>query len=303
MSQAGQSWQLATLIGVLRLLVKPQIARTATPDHAKESLRRAALLARHPPFVRFLDRGSRGCWISAGPCVPRRVILYFHGGGFVAGGPWEYRAMLAVFSKTAGVEVCAPEYPLLQDAPFPAAFDAAKQAWAQLGELGYAPHHIILAGDSAGGNLALALLGHLCRKGSPPAASVLFSPWVDLTCSSASLQRNARVDPLLPPARIGELVDLYLDGADPRDPRASPLHGEFPVPPPIWMSYAQTEILHDEIAAMAARLRGFGARVTEERHPSAPHVWPVFQGWVPEGRATLRRAGRFIQSILADSNR
>ncbi len=297
------SWQLRLLNAQLRLLAKPRIGRTPTPEHAARSVARAARLALAPPHLQVLPRPGGLYWIRARVCPADRVILYIHGGGFISGSPWTHSAMLGWLSNAAETEICAPRYPLLQDAPFPAPLEAARAAWEALRGLGYPPEMICLGGDSAGGGVALALLSELCAAGCPPAGAVVFSPWVDLTCSGASLQRNARADPLLPPARIGELAGLYLDGADPADPRASPLFADFPQPPPVWISYAETEILHDEIAAMAQGLRRAGGTVDEEIHANAPHVWPLFQGWIPEGRATLRRAGHFVQTAFAASKR
>lgn len=297
------SWQLRLLNMQLRLVAKPRIARTRTPEHAERSVRRAALLARQPPFLRFLERPGGLCWISAGRCTPRRVVLYFHGGGFISGSPWTHRGMLGVLSLKSGVEVCAPRYPLLQEAPFPAAFDAACAAWDRLMALGYRPRDIVIGGDSAGGGLALALLARCCGQGMPPRAALAFSPWTDLAMTGESLRANAEADPLLPPARMSELVELYLAGADPHDPRASPLYADFPGAPPVWLSWADTEILRDDVLNMAARLRAAGARVQEDRHPTAPHVWQLFQGWIPEADQSLAAAGRFVQASFEDSSR
>lgn len=297
------SWQLRLLNLQLRLIAKPRIARTRTPEQAARSVRRAALLARQPPFLRFLKRPGGLVWISAGPCAPRRVILHFHGGGFISGSPWTHRGMLGTLSRRAGVEVCAPRYPLLQEAPFPAAFDAARAAWDRVLGLGYRPRDIVLGGDSAGGGLALALLAWCCGQGTPPRAAYGFSPWTDLAMTGASLATNARADPLLPPARMSELVDLYLGGADPRDPRASPLHADFPGAPPVCLSWAETEILRDDVQRMASRLRAAGAAVHEERHPTAPHVWQLFNGWIPEADRSLAAVGRWVQDSFDDSSR
>ncbi|WP_425073017.1 alpha/beta hydrolase fold domain-containing protein [Sagittula sp. S175] len=297
------TWQLRLLNAQLRLIAKPRIHRTATPQDAAKAVERACLLAAQPPFLRFIERPGGLCWISCGPCAPRRVLLYFHGGGFVSGSPWTHRGMLGRLSLEADIEVCAARYPLLQDAPFPAQFDTAEAAWVRLRALGYEPEHVVLGGDSAGGGLALALLSALCLRGEAPAGAVVFSPWTDLALTGESLRVNAHSDPLLPPGRIGELAEMFLADADPRNPRASALYGEYPGCPPVWVSWGETEILRDDCSRMADRLRAFGARVETEVHPTAPHVWPLFHGWVPEGDATLRRAGRFVHESLAAINR
>ncbi|MFW2589202.1 alpha/beta hydrolase [Sagittula sp. SSi028] len=251
----------------------------------------------------MLQRPGDLHWISCGVCPTDRVVLYFHGGGFIAGSPHTHRAMLGALSQAAGVEVCAPRYPLAQTAPFPAQIEAAHAAWARLQSLGYAADRIVVGGDSAGGGLALCLVAALCQQGTPPAGVFTFSPWTDLSASGESLRRNADRDPLLPANRIEELAALILCGADACDPRASALFAEYPRCPPVWMAWGETEVLYDDCARMVTRLRQFGAQVTTERHPTAPHVWPLFQGWVPEATATLRRAARFVQASLDETSR
>ncbi|EBA06264.1 alpha/beta hydrolase [Sagittula stellata] len=297
------SWQLRLLNAQLRLLVKPRVGRTQDPEEAARSVERASRVAVHPPFLRFQERPGGLFWISCGPCAPRRVLLYFHGGGYVAGSPRTHRAMLGILSRMAGVEVVAPYYPLLQDKPFPAPFDAAEAAWRRLAVLGYRPRDVVLGGDSAGGGIALALLSALCQRQEAPAGAVVFSPWVDLAMTGASLRDNAALDPLLPADRVAELTEMFLAGADPRDPRASPLYADFPGCPPVRLTSSRTEILFSEIGEMARRLEAAGAQVSHEVHPSAPHAWPLFQGWLPEADDTLARAARFVQASFDDGIR
>ncbi|MBP0482223.1 alpha/beta hydrolase fold domain-containing protein [Sagittula salina] len=297
------SWQLRLLNAQLRLITKRRIGRTASPQEAALQVERSSQLAWVPPYLRVFERPGGLTWVACGTCKSGKAILWFHGGGYISGSPWTHRAMLGALSCDAQVEVCAPRYPLLQEARFPAQFEAAVTAWDRLRAQGYHPRDIVLGGDSAGGGLALALLGALCRRGERPTGAVVFSPWTDLALTGASLRENADSDPLLPPERIGDLATLFLDGADPTDPRASPLYADFPDCPPVFLAWAETEILRDDCARMAERLRGFGARVETEVHPTAPHVWPLFQGWVPEGRATLKRAARFVQTSFAAISR
>ncbi|ANT59923.1 alpha/beta hydrolase [Salipiger sp. CCB-MM3] len=298
------SLQLEALNLGLRLVAKRRLARTLGPEEAERDLAaHAPRLMRQPPLLLHLRRPGGLHWISAGPCAPRRVILYLHGGGYISGSPRTHQGVMARLSKLSGVEVCAPEYPLAQHAPFPAAFEAACAAWTRLERLGYGPGQIALAGDSAGGGLALCLLAHLCGQGSAPAGAVVFSPWTDLAMTGASLTRNAARDPFLPARRIGELVEIVAGSAARQDPRMSPLYGAFPGCPPVRLCWSETEILADDGSRMAARLRAAGAAVEVETHPAAPHAWPVFDGWLPEARATLRRAAVFVQGVLRETSR
>ncbi|MBU2963819.1 alpha/beta hydrolase [Citreicella sp. C3M06] len=297
------SLRLAALNSGLRLFSKPALRRTASAEQAARDLERIAPLLPRPAFLRRIERPGGLHWVSAGPCAMHRVILHFHGGGFITGSPATHQGMIARLSQLSRIEVCAPDYPLAQRAPFPAAFDAACAAWQALLALGYLPGQIVLSGDSAGGGLALALLSRCCMDGQPPAGAVAFSPWTDLAMTGESLSRNARYDAFLPVSRMSDLVALILGGADPRDPRISPLYARFPACPPVMIFHSQTEILADDATRMADRLHEMGARVALRNHPCAPHAWPVFDGWIPEARQTLREAAQFVQACLDEINR
>jgi acetyl esterase/lipase len=193
-----------------------------------------------------------------------------------------------------------PDYRLLQVAPFPAAFDDALAAWDHL-RRGRAASDIVLAGDSAGGGLALAVLAHVLERGERPAGVVVFSPWTDLTLSGESLASAREV--LLPVERMAEVAGQYLAGAEAGDPRASPSFAEFREPPPLLIQVGSGEALRDDSERMAARLRAAGGAVDLRVWDDCPHVWQLFDGWVPEARAALREAAGFVQTSLASARR
>ncbi|SEO02888.1 Acetyl esterase/lipase [Salinihabitans flavidus] len=288
------SWQLRCLNHSLRYLVKPRLRRTEDPVVAARDFERAARwLFRTPPHTLCLTRpGSVPMsWISVGRCAPRRVILYLHGGAYFSGSAQTHMGMLARLSKMTRVEVCVPGYRLLQVAPFPAAFDDAVSAWDHLMRL-YAPQEIVLGGDSAGGGLMLALLAELCGRGTPPAAAFALSPWCDLTLGGESIGNNRDRDPLIPVERMEETAQRYLDGAQPEDPRASPLFARFDEVPPVLIQCGDCEVLLSDATRMQARL---GATARLDIWKDTPHVWQIFDGWVPEARAALRGAADFVQ--------
>ncbi|CUH78680.1 alpha/beta hydrolase [Tropicibacter naphthalenivorans] len=298
------SWQLQLLNAQLRLTVKRRLLRVPDVTTARQDFDFAAAFSFVPtPLMRHLVRPGGLHWISAGPFKPGRVILYFHGGGYIVGSPWTHEAMLARLAKLSGVEVCAPRYRLAPEAPFPAAFDDACAAWGRLRALGYAPGDILIGGDSAGGGLALALVARLCQLGTPPAAVFALSPWTDLAMTGDSLRDNAQSDSMLPVARIEELTEYYLQGGDPRDPKASPLYAEFPECPPVLLHHSKAEILRDDTLRMAERLRAQGATVTTQAEETAPHVWHLFDGWIPEARQSIRSIARFVQTSFAATSR
>lgn len=302
----GESLRLALLNRALRLTAKPRLARVQEPAAARREFEIAArLIARPPAYARHLPveiAGPAGPLaadhISVGPVDRGAMILYIHGGAFVTGSPRTHGAMLARLSKLSGLPVFAPAYRLAPEHPFPAALEDAEAAWSHLYRLGYDPPRIVLGADSAGAAIAFALLSRLCRRGTPPAAAFGFSPFVDLSGQSPSLASNAAADPLLPAARLAEVVAMYLQGHPAEDPEASPLFADYPGAPPVLLQHAETEILRDDALRLAHRLRGFGAGVTVESWPSAPHVWQFFDGWIPEARAALANTARFLRAAL-----
>ena len=298
------SWQVSALTVLSRWIGRPLLQRTATPARAARDFERAAAVFFRPvPHHLRLERGSDPVlhWISVGPVAPRQVILYFHGGGYLAGSPRTHLAILTRLSQLTGIEVCAPAYRLLQAAPFPAAFDDAVAAWDHLMTIGYRPGDVVLAGDSAGGGLAFGLLSHLTLTGQSPAAAVALSPWIDLTLSGESLGDPA--ESFLPVGRMAEVVEMYLNRADPADPRASPLFARFMAPPPVLIHFSSTEALRDDALRMAERLTAAGGAVSVRPWPKTPHAWHILDGWVPEARLALQDVAQFIQTSFAKASR
>ena len=294
--------RLALVNLALRYGIKPLLGGASHPAREAWKFERAGpLVCSPPPFLCHLteDTGELCLhWISVGRPAPRKVILYLHGGGYFVGSGQAYRGLLGRLAKVTGWRVCAPDYRLLQAAPFPAAFEDAAAAWEALLAKGYRPRDIVLGGDSAGGGLMLALLAHLCAKGQRPAAAFALSPWVDLTLSGQSLHQAPEV--LLAVGRMPELVDRYLAGADPKDPRASPLFADFDQPPPVLIQVGSDEALFDDAHRMAEKL---GPAAQLQVLPRAPHVLVFFARLLPQARAALRDIATFIQTSLVIARR
>ncbi|ALG89268.1 MULTISPECIES: alpha/beta hydrolase fold domain-containing protein [Actibacterium] len=294
------SWQLRLLTLWLRRVEKPALARIE-PAVARARFERQGHMFRNPPYALYLQDRVGDVPITWASCRVRRpgILLYLHGGAHLMGSPFTHRAMLARLSAMTGQRACLPAMRLAPEHPFPASLDDAEAVWEGLVVRGYPPGRIILGGDSSGGGLMLALLARLLARGVRPAAAFALSPWVDLTASGRSMRENAVSDPLLPASRLAEVRRYYLAGADPRDPGASPLFAAFPGCPPVFLQAARTEILRDDSLRMAARLRGFGAAVTVDMWDDPPHVWPIFQGWLPEADAALANIAGFLTSLSA----
>jgi len=292
------SLRLRLLTAAMRYVVKPKLRRTATPEHAKRSFERYAPILFSKPKGMQVEAVGGLTRISVGDVAADRAILYLHGGAFVAGSASSYGAMAARLSKRARVPVFVVEYPLVQDAPFPAAPDAVLAAWNGMLATGYDPSRIVIAGDSAGGNLAFVLLSDVLGVGQKPAGLLAFSPWTDLSLSGETLATHAERDPLLPVGRIQEAVDLYLAGARPDDPRASPLFARFSDPPPVLIQVGADEILLSDSRRMAEIV---GARISVWDH--VPHVWQIFDGRLPEANRAMRDAAKFVQTSFESASR
>ncbi len=296
------SWQAQAFRFIARHAARPALARQRDPQAARAHFERSARrLFRAPPYTLALPgvEGVPGLWVSNRPRGDG-VMLYFHGGAYVMGSSRTHGALVAELAQRTGLRGFLADYRLAPEHPFPAAFDDALAAFDALVARGHAPGSIVLGGDSAGGGLALALLGHLCRTGRRPAGLFAFSPWTDLTFSSASLVTNAAREQLLPAHRLTEMRSMILGGARPADaddPRLSPVHAGFPAPPPVLILAATTEILRDDALRMRNRLPDAEIRVAGD----LPHVWPILHNWLPEARETLDHTAEFIRSCLPAS--
>jgi len=300
---------MAAAVGLARWLVRPSLARTASAAEASRDFdRNARLFLRRPPFLCHLVVPGAGPGrpamhrITAGRVMPGRAVLYLHGGAFIAGSPTAYAALCGRIARLSATEVMVPDYPLLPDAVFPAAPDAALAAWEIVLALGHDPGDIVIGGDSAGGNLAFGLLARVLARGQRPAGLFAFSPWTDMTLSGESLRTLGPRDPILPVSRMAEVAATYLAGAEAGDPLASPLFASYPDPPPVLIQVGAEEALLDDSRRMADRLRAAGGTVTLEEWPGAPHVWQMLDGWLPESRAALKRVGQFVQTSFASAS-
>ena len=155
----------------------------------------------------------------------------------------------------------------------------------------------VIAGDSAGGGLALSLMLNLKAMGLPlPKGAVLFSPWLDLTLSGASLAGNAHRCAMFGPAQLQKGVDLYLQGSAANAPLASPLWGDLQGLPPTLTFVGCDEVLLDDARRLHERALAAGVAHQLKTWPVVPHVWPLFRKWLPEGRQALALAADFLHN-------
>lgn len=283
----------------LRLTEKPHMRKASGPDTLRRSFEFKARFLFHGPRAMRIEPGT----LAGGDALwvrPRRraadiTVLYFHGGGFVFGSPHTHAAMASALAQRAGAQAILPRYPLAPEHPFPAALDHAQAVYDACRAENAGP--IVIGGDSAGGALALSLLGRLLAEGAAlPDALFAFSPLTDLTFSGASLRDNADAEVMLPVERAAQMADLYLHGADPTDPRVSPLFADFTGACPVWITVGDTEILRDDSRRIVDRMNAQGVDITFDEAHDLPHVWPIFHNTLPEARATLDTLAGWIRA-------
>jgi epsilon-lactone hydrolase len=225
-----------------------------------------------------------------------RTILYLHGGGYYFCSPKSHRSLVFQLAVRSSARTFSLDYRLAPEHPFPAALDDALAAYRRLLADATPPDSIVVAGDSAGGGLALALLVALRDAGDAlPAAALLFSPWTDLAATGGTLVTNDGADPMFRGAAVARAARLYLADADPTHPYASPLYADFAGLPPLFMQAGSTEVLLDDAKRVAQRAKAAGVAVEFEVWRNMPHVWQLFAPFIPEARRALDRAAAFAR--------
>lgn len=189
--------------------------------------------------------GMYGEWVSVDRAhMKKYVILYCHGGGYMTGSSLYARTLTTKLAATTSMDVLCFDYRLAPEHPYPAATDDAMKAWNYLMLLGYGARDVIVAGDSAGGNMALSLVLRLKQeKRLLPRGLVLMSPWTDLTSGGKSHQTRAEIDPVLDAPYLQSAIESYAKGEDLKNPLISPLFGDFAGFPPTYIQVGDNEIL------------------------------------------------------------
>jgi acetyl esterase/lipase len=289
------SWQSKILDPLLRLQVKRKLAKARSAADVRKAFAAAFPPPRGARFTPDAVGGVAGEWARAGG-VAAGTMLYLHGGGYIACGPKNHRAITGAYANR-GLEVFVPDYRLAPEHPFPAAVDDALAAYKGLLESGVAPGRLSIGGDSAGGGLALATLLAAEAAGLPmPGCAVVFSPWTDLAITGESVRTNLARDAMLAGNLLQDGAAFYLNGADAKNPLASPLYGDLAGLPPVLIHVGEAEVLRDDSTRFAARATASGVAVTLKIWDGMPHVWQLFQFMLPEARAAMDEAAMFAKA-------
>lgn len=289
--------------GALRSILRLAIGATFRPDLPVERQRsrllkvtRLTLPPRGARFAASRCDGVPGEWVTArGGEQAVLTVLYLHGGGYCVGSPATHRAITGHLAAHCAARVFAPDYRLAPEHAFPAAVDDAVSAYRGLLGSGVAPHDLVIAGDSAGGGLAVAAALRLRELGLPaPRALVLFSPWVDLSLEQLPAPPPGEVMLTLP--WVTQCARAYVGRSDVRHPLVSPVNADPAGLPPTLIQVGTDELLLGDSRRLRERLQGAGVAVGYEEYPRRWHVFQASAGVLADADRALESVARFIRA-------
>ncbi|GAA4384283.1 alpha/beta hydrolase [Hymenobacter koreensis] len=299
------SFQHQLVKTLLTAAAGPIARRRPTINSLRLGLEVSTLLQFMPWNVHFervpTEEGIVAEWIEPKGADQNRVLLYLHGGAYVMGSLNTHRGFIGALAQRCGLRALSADYRKAPENPFPAALHDAAAAWNWLLDQGYRPQDIVLAGDSAGGGLVLALLLHLRDIRQPlPAAALCLSPWTDLTIPAIE---DYALDGLPDEAKLVEALEirawgrLYAAETPLHNPLLSPLLAELHDLPPLLLQVSDAELLYHDTLQLAAKARAAGVPVTVQTFEGLVHWWHLFWRTVPEAKVALTQAADFTQGI------
>jgi len=260
-------------------------------------------LAREPESVTYAEvnaGGVRGLLCTPQSAALGSVVLYAHGGGFVSGSAESHRKLAGHLAKAIGVAALVLDYRLAPEHPFPAQIDDALAAYQWLLKQGWGSGGVIIAGDSAGGNLAIGTTLKLRDLGvTLPGGLIAFSPWVDMQNLGMTLKSNAATDAMvtLDICRTNARLFLGPEGS-PTDPLANPLLADLRGLPPMYLTAGGHEVLQDNAERLAIRARQAGVEIELEIAPRQQHVYTFLTGRADAANQTIARVGAWARRQL-----
>ncbi|MAR02157.1 MAG: hypothetical protein CMI00_16670 [Oceanospirillaceae bacterium] len=279
---------------VIRLLVKPYLTGKVAVSKQR----------RHLNLLRFFP-GPLGVQqeeviiggvpaLKLTPAQSQGTMLYLHGGAYCAGSPASHKDMVARLARETRSTVWLIDYRLAPEHPYPAAQDDALAAYRALLSKGESP---VVAGDSAGGGLSVSLALRLRDERLPqPPALILFSPWVDLTCSGSTLSSHAGRDPMLNPDWLTTAAGFYAAEAELTTPGISPLFGDFSEFPPVLIQVGSEEILLDDALRLHSRMKEAGVKARLSQFEGLWHVFQIHANLLSRSRRALEEVAGFIRA-------
>lgn len=286
---------------ILHFLKERRRTEFASFQQGREEFEKITSLLRIPPDVvcdRINANGVPGERLRLPESAPDKALYFLHGGGYTSGSTNTHRDLVSRIARAAGAQALSVDFRLAPENKFPAALDDAVKAYRWL-ITRVEPSNVVIAGDSAGGGLAIASLVALQEAGDPlPAAAAVMSPWVDLGLSGESMRTMARDDPMNNLEEVQRQAEAYLQGTDPRTPLASPLYADLTGLPPVLIQAGSAEVLLDDAVRLAERGKTAGVDVTLSLWDEMFHVWQIFAPVLPEGRRAIDEMGAFIRKHI-----
>jgi acetyl esterase/lipase len=228
-----------------------------------------------------------------------KVLLYFHGGGYVNGSNNTHKALVTQIVNNTDINALTIHYRRAPENPFPAALDDALATYQWLLAEGYLAQNIAIGGDSAGGGLTAALLYQIRDKDLPmPACAVMLCPWLDLTNSATSYTKNGPVEPILTHDSAEFWANAYTQGQDKKHPLISPLFGNPASLPPLYIQAAGKDILLDDAVQFAQKVKELGGNIKLDIEPEMFHVWNAFWLFLDEAKTANQQLGKFLMQHL-----
>lgn len=251
-------------------------------------------------FTTVDDGGVRGIWGASPSEDSGRVVLYCHGGGYAAGTAASWRVLSGEVGRRLGLRSFSVDYRLAPEFPYPAAIDDCFAAYRWLIGQGFAAADIVVAGDSAGAALAVAVMLRAREAGVPqPACAYLMSPWVDFTLERPSHVLQADLDPIASQAGLTMFRGHYLQGQDPRNPEVSPVFADMRSLPPVLIHVGSHEIMLDDVIALTRQFAIADVWTRLESWPRHHHVFQIGHLRSPAARKALDRAAAFVADVFA----
>lgn len=242
--------------------------------------------------------GVKAEWCATPGADRSKVILYLHGGGYVIGSLDSHRHVAVEIGRVAGARTLAVEYRLAPEHPFPAAVEDSVAAYRHLLANGFAARDICIAGDSAGGGLAVGAMLAFKEAHLPlPGCAWTLSPWVDMEALGHSFADRAATDPTVQREGILWMARTYIGDGDPRHPCAAPIHGDLTGLPPLLIQVGSVETLLDDSLLLARKAALASVPVTLEIWPEMIHVWHLYFPMLTEGRQSLAAGGAWVRRI------
>ncbi|MGE3073008.1 MAG: alpha/beta hydrolase [Dehalococcoidia bacterium] len=273
-----------------------------TLEQQREGILMIAQSAVEPAGITVTEAYAGGCrayWHIPQSGADDRVLIYFHGGGYVVGSPKSHERLAGHLANAIGCRVLSVDYRLAPEHPHPAAVQDATAVYRWVLAQGFTPEHIAISGDSAGGGLTLATLLSLKMNGLPqPAAAVPLSPWADMEGTGESMTSNAPRDLIVQKDVLQGMAASFLGEANPRDPLASPLYGDYVGVCPLYIQVGGDETLLDDSIRVADSARAAGVDVELYVFPEMQHVFQVSVGNMPEATDAVTRIGQYLKPKL-----